>query len=188
MAFDASNIRNMVLLGHSGSGKTTLTESLLFNSGAVDRIGSITDGTTVSDWDEEELARGISLRLSVAPFNQEGIKVNVIDTPGDPSFQGEVICGMNVVESAFILVDAVAGAEVGTELAWTRTQNSGKPKVLVVNKLDRENAEWERTWESLQEVCKGTTLVPVTLPIGEGPEIQGVVDLISLKAYLGRGQ
>ena len=185
MAFDASNIRNMVLLGHSGSGKTTLTESLLFNSGAVDRIGSITDGTTVSDWDEEEVARGISLRLSVAPFNQEGIKVNVIDTPGDPSFQGEVICGMNVVESAFILVDAVAGAEVGTELAWTRTQNSGKPKVLVVNKLDRENAEWERTWESLQEVCKGTTLVPVTLPIGEGPEIQGVVDLISLKAYLG---
>lgn len=185
MAFDATNIRNMALLGHSGSGKSTLTEALLFNSGAIDRMGSITDGSTVSDWDEEEVARGISLRLSVATFNQNGIKVNVVDTPGDPSFQGEVICGLNVVEAAFILVDAVAGAEVGTELAWSRTQGIAKPRFLVVNKLDRENAEWERTWESLQEVCKGTTLVPISLPIGEGPEIRGVVNLITLKAYMG---
>ena len=185
MAFDATQIRNIVLLGHSGSGKSTLTEALLFNAGAIDRMGSITEGSTVSDWDEEEKVRGISLRLSVAPFILEDLKVNVVDTPGGPSFQGEVICGLNVVESAVILVDAVAGAEVGTELAWIRSRKSGKPCSIVVNKLDRENAEGERAWDSLQDVCTGTTLVPVTLPIDEGPTLQGVIDLVTQKAYLG---
>ncbi len=185
MALDATQIRNIVLLGHSGSGKSTLTEALLFNAGAIDRLGSITEGSTVSDWDEEEKVRGISLRLSLATYTLGGVKVNVVDTPGDPSFQGEVICGTDVVESAVILVDAVAGAEVGTELAWNRAQRSGKPCSIVVNKLDRENAEWDRTWKSLQEVCKGTTLVPVTLPIDEGPSLQGVINLVAQKAYLG---
>ncbi len=185
MPLDATQIRNLVLLGHSGSGKSTLAEALLFHGGAIDRMGNVTDGSTVSDWDEEEIARGISLQLSVAPYMQNGVKVNVVDTPGDPSFQGEVICGLGVAETAVILVDAVAGAEVGTELAWNRVQKAGKPCVIVVNKLDRENAEWERTWESIQTVCVGSTLVPVTIPIGEGPAIQGVVDLVTGKAYMG---
>ncbi len=185
MPLDATQIRNVVLLGHSGSGKSTLTEALLFNGGAIDRMGNVTEGSTVSDWDEEEVARGISLRLSVAPYVQDGIKVNVVDTPGDPSLQGEVICGLSVVETAVILVDAVAGAEVGTELAWNQVQKAGKPCVIVVNKLDRENAEWERTWESIQNVCTDTTLVPVTIPVGEGPALRGVVDLVTEKACMG---
>ena len=185
MPLDATQIRNVVLLGHSGAGKSTLTEALLFNGGAIDRMGNVTEGSTVSDWDEEEIARGISLRLSVAPYMQNGLKVNVVDTPGDPSFQGEVICGISVVEMAVILVDAVAGAEVGTELAWNRVQKAGKPCAIVVNKLDRENAEWERTWESIQNVCTGTTLVPVTIPVGEGPAIKGIVDLVAERAYMG---
>lgn len=185
MALDASNIRNIVLLGHSGSGKSTLAEALLFNAGVLDRMGSVTDGSTVSDWDDEEIARGISLNLAVAPFTQDDTKVNLIDTPGDPSFLGEVICGMSVAETAAVLVDAVAGAEVGTELAWTRIRRSGSPAFVVVNKLDRENAEWERAWESLQETCTGASLVPVTLPIGEGLQFQGIVDLLSGKAFMG---
>lgn len=185
MPVSITQIRNVVLLGHSGSGKSTLMEALLFNGGSIDRMGNVTEGSTVSDWDEEEIARGISLRLSVAPYVQNGIKVNVVDTPGDPSFQGEVICGLSIVEAAAILVDAVAGAEVGTELAWQRVQKADKPCAVIVNKLDRENAEWERTWESIQSVCTGTTLVPVTIPIGAGPAIQGVVDLVTEQAYLG---
>jgi len=185
MPLRSTQIRNVALLGHSGSGKSTLMEALLFHGGAIDRMGNVTEGSTVSDWDEEEIARGISLRLSVAPYVQNGIKVNVVDTPGDPSFQGEVICGLSIVEAAAVLVDAVAGAEVGTELAWQRVQKADKPCAVIVNKLDRENAEWERTWESIQNVCTGTTLVPVTIPIGAGPAIQGVVDLVTEQAYLG---
>lgn len=183
----ASKIRNITLLGHSGAGKTALSEALLLNSGVLSRMGNAADGSTVSDWDEEEVARGISLHLALAPFMHGDIKFNIIDTPGDPSFQGEVISGLSISESALILVDAVSGAEVGTELAWMRAVQMNRPRAIVVNRMDRENADWERALESLQNVCKGSALVPFTLPVGQALDFEGIVDLVAMRACLGDG-
>lgn len=185
--FPMSNIRNISLLGHSRSGKTTLVESLLYHSGAVPRMGDTADGSTVCDFDDEEKARGISLSLAVASLVHNGAKVNLVDTPGDPSFLGEVISGVAVTEMSLILVDAVAGAEVGTELAWARIQAEDQPVAILVNKMDRENADWERTLESLGEACPRATLVPFHLPIGQALDFQGIVDLAAEAAWMGNG-
>lgn len=186
--YSASNIRNISLLGHSRSGKTTLVEACLFNSGTISRMGDTGDGSAVCDWDDEEHARGISLGLAVAPYVHQNVKCNMVDTPGDPSFLGEVISGVSVTESSLILVDAVAGAEVGTELAWMRIQNQGRPCAIVINKMDRENADWERALESLAGACPGGNLVPVQLPVGQALEFQGIVDLIHLQTWMGDGE
>ncbi len=183
--YSASDIRNVSLLGHSRSGKTTLVEACLFNGGVISRMGDTGDGSAVCDWDEEEHTRGISLGLAVAPYVHQNVKCNLVDTPGDPSFLGEVISGLSVTESALILVDAVAGAEVGTELAWLRIQNQGHPCAIVVNKMDRENADWERTLESLADACPGGNLVPVQLPLGQALDFKGIVDLIHLQTWQG---
>ena len=183
--FPMSNIRNISLLGHSRSGKTTLVESLLYHSGAIPRMGDTADGSTVCDFDDEEKARGISLSLAAASLVHNGTKVNLVDTPGDPSFLGEVISGVSVTEMTLILVDAVAGAEVGTELAWTRIQAEGQPGAILVNKMDRENADWERTLESLEANCPGATLVPFHLPIGQALDFRGIVDLATESAWMG---
>ncbi|MDE0673426.1 MAG: elongation factor G [Caldilineaceae bacterium SB0662_bin_9] len=185
--FPMSNIRNISLLGHSRSGKTTLVESLLYHSGAIPRMGDTADGSTVCDFDEEEQARGISLSLAVASLVHNGTKINLVDTPGDPSFLGEVISGVSVTELTLILVDAVAGAEVGTELAWTRIQAEGQPVAILVNKMDRENADWDRALESLGEACPGATLVPFHLPIGQALDFRGIVDLVAEVAWMGDG-
>ena len=187
MAHSASRIRNVALLGHSGSGKTTLSEAFLFNGGAISRMGNPADGSTASDWDPDEAERGISLHLAVLPFTHQGIKFNVLDAPGDPSFQGEVISSLSVAESALLVVDAVAGAEVGTELAWSQTARLNRPRVILINKMDRENADWDRALESLRAVCKGSALVPLTAPVGQALDFQGIADLVSLKACLGDG-
>ncbi len=186
--YNASKIRNISLLGHSRSGKTTLAEACLYNSGAISRMGDTEEGSAVCDWDEEEHARGISLGLAVAPYVHRDLKCNLVDTPGDPSFIGEVLSGLSVTESSLILVDAVAGAEVGTELAWLRIQNQERPCAIVINKMDRENADWERTLESLSGACPGANLIPIQLPIGQALDFQGIVDLIQLQAWLGVGE
>ena len=187
MAHSASRIRNVCLLGHSGSGKTTLAEAFLFNGGAISRMGNPADGSTASDWDPDEAERGISLHLAVLPFTHQGTKFNVVDAPGDPSFQGEVISSLRVTESALLVVDAVAGAEVGTELAWSQTARLNRPRVILINKMDRENADWDRALESLRAVCKGSALVPLTAPIGQALDFEGIADLVNLQACLGDG-
>ncbi|MCY4521028.1 MAG: elongation factor G [Caldilineaceae bacterium] len=183
--FPMSNIRNISLLGHSRSGKTTLVEALLYHSSTIPRMGDTADGSTVCDFDDEEKARGISLSLAAASLVHNGIKVNLVDTPGDPGFLGEVISGVAVTEMTLILVDAVAGAEVGTELAWARVQAEGQPVGILVNKMDRENADWERALESLEQACPGATLVPFHLPVGQALDFRGIVDLAAEAAWMG---
>lgn len=184
--FSTAQIRNIAILGHGGSGKTTLTEALVHKVGATTRVGTVEDGTTVSDWDPEEQRRGISINLSVVPIEFEGKKVNLIDTPGYLDFVGEVISALHIAESGLILVDSVAGAEVGTELAWERLAELNKPSIIFVNKMDRENANFRNAVESLKSSFgEDSTVLPFQLPIGEADEFKGVVNLANMTAYLG---
>lgn len=178
-------IRNVTLLGHSGSGKTSLTEILLYKSGTISRRGRVEDGTTVSDWDAEEQRRGISINLSVIPIDHGDFRVNLLDTPGYLDFVSEVVSGLHAAEAGLILVDAVAGAEVGTELAWDRVIEAGKPRMFFINKMDRENASFEKALDSLRTTLTGSTILPLQLPIGEAENLQGVISLVSMKAYMG---
>lgn len=184
--FRTDQIRNVAVLGHSGSGKTSLTEALLFKSGATSRVGRVEDGTTVSDWDPEEQRRGISINLSITPVEFEGTKVNFIDAPGYLDFVSEVISALHVAESGLLLVDAVSGAEVGTELAWDRLVELNKPRIIFMNKMDRENANFRRAMNSLRETLgEDSTVLPFQLPIGEAENFKGVVNLANMKAYMG---
>jgi len=184
--FHSEQIRNVAILGHGGSGKTSLTEALLLKTGAISRAGRVEDGATVSDWDPEEQRRGISINLSVVPIEFDEHKINLIDTPGYLDFLGEVISALHIAEAGLILVDAVAGAEVGTELAWNRLQELGKPRIVFINKMDRENADFHGAVESLREAFGGdSTVLPFQIPIGEADNFQGVVNLANMKAYIG---
>lgn len=183
--FQTHQIRNVALLGHSSSGKTSLTEALLHMTKAVNRRGRVEDGSTVSDWDTEEHRRNISVNLSVIPIDHDGFRLNFLDVPGYLDFVGEVISGLHVAEAGLILVDAVAGAEVGTELAWDRLNELKKPRIIFVNKMDRENADFQKTVADLQETLGGSTVLPLQLPIGSAENFQGVVSLVANEAYLG---
>ena len=185
--FNTDQIRNIALLGHGGSGKTSLVEVMLFNAGQISRLGRVEDGTTVSDWDPEEHRRGISINLSVAPVIQGDTKLNLLDTPGYLDFLGEVISALAVAESSLVLVDAVAGVEVGTELAWQRLDEAKRPRMIFVNKMDRENANFQRALDSLRSSFEGNIL-PFQLPVGAAESFQGVVDLVAMKAYMGEGK
>jgi elongation factor G len=182
--FSAANIRNIALIGHGSSGKTSLAEAMLFNTGAISRRGRVEDGSTVSDWDEEEIRRRISVNVSVVPCEWHDTKINVLDTPGFIDFAGETKGGLSVADAALVVVDAVAGIEVGTELGWGYADELALPRAVFVNKMDRENARFDGVLASLRETFGGT-IVTAQLPIGEGTEFRGVVDLIGRKAYLG---
>ncbi len=182
--YSTDKLRNVVLLGHGSSGKTSLAEAMLFNTGAINRIGKVEEGSTVSDFDEEELRRRISLNLTLIPCEWKGHKINVLDTPGYLDFLGEVISAIRVADAGIVLVDAVSGVEVGTELAWQHADNRGLPRLVFVNKMDRDNASFENTLGMLREKFDGL-FVPIQLPIGEQASFKGVVDLIEMKAYLG---
>ncbi len=183
--YQTEQIRNVAILGHGGSGKTSLVEALLYKTGVTTRMGRVEDGSTTSDWDAEEQRRGISINLSVAPVEFEQTKINLIDTPGYIDFVGEVISALHVSEAGLVLVDAVAGAEVGTELAWTRLDELGKPRLVFVNRMGRENASFEKAIDSLREAFPDSNIVPFQLPIGQGENFQGVVSLVTSKAYIG---
>lgn len=184
--FSTEQIRNVAVLGHGGSGKTTLTEVLLHKTGAISRVGTVEDGSTTSDWDAEEQRRGISINLSVVPIEFEGKKVNLIDTPGYLDFVGQVNSALHIAESGLILVDSVTGAEVGTELAWDRLTELNKPRIIFVNKMDRENANFRNAVESLKaSFGEDSTVLPFQLPIGEADEFKGVVNLANMTAYMG---
>ena len=182
--FSTDMIRNVTILGHGSSGKTSLVEALLSNAGGTNRVGRVEDGTTASDWDAEEQRRGISINLSVVPVDFQGTKLNLVDTPGYLDFVGEVISGLAVSEAGLVLLDSVAGVEVGTELAWEQLDAVDKPRLIFVNKMDRENANFDNALASVHEVFSGTIL-PFQLPIGSGEDFEGLVNLVDMKAYMG---
>lgn len=182
--YTSDKIRNVAILGHSGSGKTMLAEAMIHATGATNRLGRIEDGTTVSDWDEEEIKRSQSINASLVPCEWEGSKINLLDTPGYPDFVGEVIGALSVVEAGVVVLDAVAGVEVGTELAWQYLDQSQKPRFVFINKMDRDNANFERAFNSLKEAFDAN-FVPLLLPVGSESNFQGVVSVIDGHAYLG---
>ena len=186
--FSTTNIRNIVLASHSNSGKTVLVENLLNFTGATTRIGNIEDGTTVSDFDDEEKRRNISLFTSVLPVVYKNVKFNFLDTPGYTDFVGEVVSAMRVADLALILVDSVGGLEVGTETALELAETFNMPKLMVINKMDRENASFEKALESVRNGVNDVRLIPMQLPWGEKAEFQGVIDLVTMKAYKGDGK
>ena len=182
--YPAENIRNVALAGHGGSGKTSLGEALLFAAGAASRLGKVEDGTTVSDWDPDEHKRQFSLNLSLLPLEWSGHKVNLVDTPGYMDFMGEVKCALRAVESALITLDAASGVQVGTEFAWRFADELSLPRAILVNRMDRENADFMSCLTQAQNLWGGKC-VAVQLPIGSQQSFQGVVDLLTMKAYVG---
>ncbi len=178
----ADRIRNVALVGHRGSGKTSLMEALLFEAGVTNRLGSVADGTTVSDSDPDEQARGMSISASLASFDWQGTKVNLIDTPGEPSFVADALGAVRVCESAVFVINAVMGVEVSTQRLWERASELGVARLIYVNMLDRERADFFRTLESLKSAF-GAHVVATEIPIGSEHEIRGLVDLVDMKAY-----
>jgi len=181
--FDAAAIRNVALVGHSGGGKTQLASALLFDTGAANRFGKVDDGTTITDYDEEAIARKHTLAASPAFFEWNKCKVNLIDTPGMGNFFGDTRAALRVVEAAVVVVDAVGGVQVSTEKAWETAEELQLPRILVCNRLDRERASLERALASMRSVL-GRNCVPVQMPIGEEKDFKGVIDLVGMKAYM----
>jgi elongation factor G len=182
MPVAADRIRNVALVGHRGSGKTSLHEALLFEAGATTRLGSVADGTTVSDADEDEKSRGMSISASLASFTWRDVKVNLIDTPGEPSFVADALGALRVCESAVFVVNGVMGVEVSTQRLWARASELGVARLIFVNMLDRERADFFRTLESLK-ASFGPHVVATEIPIGSEHETRGVIDLVDMKAY-----
>jgi elongation factor G len=164
--YTTESIRNIALASHSGAGKTILAEAFLHFSGATTRMGRVEDGTTTSDFEDEEHRRGISLSTSVIPIEYKGCKINVLDTPGYTDFVGEVISALRVADGVVLLVDSVAGMEVGTEVAWNYCNTFKLPRLLVINKMERENANFQKALDSVQTFSE-TRLIPIQLPLGE---------------------
>jgi elongation factor G len=180
-------IRNIALVGHGSTGKTMMTEAFLHFSGATTRMGKIEDGTTASDYDDEEIRRSLSLYTSVIPIEHKKTKLNFLDAPGYTDFIGEVISALSVSDSAAVLIDSLAGVEVGTEIAWRYCDTFNIPRVVIVNKMDRDNANLKKVMTSLEEFSP-TRLIKVQLPWGERGEFKGVIDLLTNKAYEGDGK
>jgi elongation factor G len=185
--YTTESIRNIALVSHGSAGKTILAEALLHFTGATTRLGKIEDGTTVADFEEEESRRGISLSTSVLPVEYKGCKINVLDTPGYTDFVGEVISALRIADSAAVIVDSVAGAEVGTEIALSYCDVFKLPRMVIINKMNRDNANFHKALESVQ-VISDKRLIPVELPWGEKADFKGVLDLLTMKAYSGAGE
>jgi elongation factor G len=184
--YGLDNIHNVVLLSHGGAGETTLAEAMLFNAGAINRLGKVDDGSSSSDYDPDEIKRKISINLSLLPCEWRESKINVIDAPGYNDFVGEVKAGMRVSEGAVIVVCGASGVEVGTELVWGYCEEAGLPRLVFVNRMDRENADFPRVVEEIKTKL-GARCVPLQLAIGAHTSFEGVVDLLSMKAYTGSG-
>lgn len=177
-------IRNVVLLSHQGAGKTSLAESMLFTSGTIQRLGSAADGTTTSDYDPLEIERHMGINLSLLPIQWQGIKLNIVDTPGYADFIGEARSGLRVTEGAMIVVCAASGVEVGTEQMWSDTGKGNLPRLIFINKMDRDNADFLSTLKGIQSKLSPKCLA-VQLPIGSQKDFQGIIDLVTMKAYIG---
>ena len=179
--YNYKNLRNVGLIGHGATGKTSLAEALLFYTNNTDRLGKVEDGTTVMDYEQEEKKRGISLSTSIASFEENNTKINIVDMPGYFDFQGEMVQGMRAVDIATIVVCAVSGVQVGTEKAWDYCEKIKLPRAFFINKMDRENASFDKTLEQMKERF-GMSIVPIQYPIGKESDFNGIVNVISKTA------
>ena len=181
-ALEPGKIRNVAVVGHRGTGKTSLVEALLYQSGAVNRLGTVEQGTTVSDWDEDENRRQMSLSASLCHCEWQDRKINLIDAPGDAGFQGDTIAALRVVEGELVVVSGVMGVEVGTGRTWHRGEDGHVARVVVVNMLDRERADFFRSLEAVRSQLS-PNCVAVHIPIGAEHELTGIVDVLHMCAY-----
>jgi elongation factor G len=181
--YTSENIRNVAFISHGGAGKTSLTEALLFSSGAVNRLGKIEAGNTTTDYDPDEIKKQVTINVGLAPLEWDGVKINLLDTPGYFDFIGDVLGALRVADSVVTVVCAVSGVEVGTEKVWSYANNFNLPRFVVINKLDRENANYEGTLDQLRSHF-GLNVAPLQMPIGKEAEFKGVVDLVKQKALL----
>ena len=182
-AYATDTIRNVGLYSHVGAGKTSLAEAMLFATGAINRLGSVDNGSTVSDYDPDEVKRQISLNLSLVPVEWNEAKINVLDTPGYADFSGEVASALHVSDGAVLVVDVASGVQVGTEESWERITAHDLPRLIFVNRMDRENADYFSTVDSLREFF-GNSVAPLHVPIGSENDFTGVVDVLANTAYL----
>jgi elongation factor G len=182
----ADRIRNVALIGHRGCGKTSLHEAMLFEAGAVNRLGTVADGSTVSDHEPDEKEREMSIGASLASFEHEGRKINLIDTPGEPSFVADAVAALRVADAAVVVVNGVAGVEVHTERLWRRADDEGLARLVFVNMLDRERADFFAALDSLKRAF-GPHVVATEIPIGSEHEVRGVIDLIDMEAFVYEG-
>jgi elongation factor G len=182
-SFDSENIRNVALVGHGDAGKTSLVSAILYSSGAVNRLGRVEEGNTVTDYDEDEIERRITINTALAHAEWRNHKVNMLDTPGYRAFVMDAKATMVAAETALIIVDSVSGVEVQTELVWDFAQDFDLARAFVFNKMDRDRASFTRTLDSVHETF-GRAAVPITIPIGEEKDFSGLVDLIRNKAYV----
>ena len=180
---ELENIRNVVLLSHSGAGKTSLSEAILVTAGVISRLGKVDAGTTTSDYDPDEIKRKISINLTLLPLKWQETKINLVDTPGYSDFAGEVRAAIRIGEGAIIVVSAAGGVKVGTEQVWAYSEEAGLSRLIFINKMDRENANFYRTVSEIQEKF-GSKCLPLGLPIGSHNDFQGIVDLLTMKAYI----
>jgi elongation factor G len=180
-------IRNIAMVSHSGAGKTMLGEAFLHFTGATTRLGKVEDGSTASDFEDEEIRRHLSLSTAVLPVEYRDCKINLLDTPGYTDFVGEVISALRVADGALVVVDSVAGAEVGTEIAWNYCDEFKLPRFVVINKMNRDNASFAKALDTVREISE-VRLLPVQLPWGEKADFKGVLDLLTMKAYEGDGK
>jgi elongation factor G len=185
--YTTESIRNVALVSHSGAGKTMLAEAFLHVTGATTRLGRVEDGSTVGDFEEEEIRRQITISTSVLPVEYKNCKINILDTPGYTDFVGDMISALRVADSAIVLVDAVAGAEVGTELAWSYCDRYNLPRFVVVNKMNRDNANFRKALETLEQFIEQRLLI-LQLPWGEKADFKGVIDILSMAACAGDGR
>src|SRR5581483_558541 len=186
MPYEPAKIRNVAVVGHRGTGKTSLLEAMLFQAGKTNRLGAVEAGTTVGDWDEDEQRRQMSLASSLAHLEWQGRKINLVDTPGDSGFQADTITALRVVEGALVVVSAVMGVEVHTSRVWARSEALELSRVVFVNMLDRERADFFRTLGALREQLSDRC-VAIELPIGTEHELEGIVDLLHNCAYMDPG-
>ena len=185
--YGTESIRNVALASHSGSGKTILGEAMLFATGAITRMGAVSEGNTVSDFEDEEIRRNLSLSTAILPVEFNDHKINVLDTPGYTDFIGEVISALSVADGAVLLVDSVAGIEVGTELVWNYCDEFDLPRFVMISKMDRDNANFNTVLNSLSTLSRDVTFIPVQLPWGEQQDFKGVIDLFTMQAREGDG-
>ena len=185
--YQTGQIRNLGVVAHGGAGKTSLVEALLFNTGVLSRMGRIEDGTTTSDYHPEETSRQITVHTSLVPCEIKGVKVNLLDTPGFSDFIGEVKGALRVSDTAMFVVSAVDGVEVQHEVIWDLADEANLPRIVFINKMDRENADFNKVLDDLKTKFKAN-FVPVQIPIGYFSSFTGVVDVINEKAYTGEGK
>jgi elongation factor G len=183
---DPAQLRNVAVLGHRGSGKTSLVEAMLFAAGSTTRLGRVADGTTVCDFDEDEQRRGMSISAALCHLDWGGVKVNLVDTPGEPSFQGDTLAALRAVDAALMVVNAASGVEVQTERYWNRAAELGLPRAVVINMLDRERADFDAAVAAVADLAPGA--VPIQIPIGSEGGFRGVVNLVSMTATTYAGE